>query len=110
MRLENTATAICRASLVQSDKSRRTRDRGAIRRADARFDLNAAFAFEAVQIAADAIRRANSNEPAAIHAALKTTDIKDHIVYGGPIRFDEKGQIPTLVLSCCKIKTAGRWS
>lgn len=63
---------------------------------DARFDLNAAFAFEAVQIAADAIRRANSNEPAAIHAALKTTDIKDHIVYGGPIRFDEKGQNPNI--------------
>ena len=63
---------------------------------DARFDLNAAFAFEAVQIAADAIKRANSNEPAAIHAALKSTDIKDHIVYGGPIRFDEKGQNPNI--------------
>jgi branched-chain amino acid transport system substrate-binding protein len=59
---------------------------------DARFDLNAVFAFEAVEIAADAIKRAKSNEPAAIHAALKTTDIADHISYGGPIRFDEKGQ------------------
>jgi branched-chain amino acid transport system substrate-binding protein len=59
---------------------------------DARFDLNAVFAFEAVEIAADAIKRAKSNEPAAIHAALKTTDITDHISYGGPIRFDEKGQ------------------
>jgi branched-chain amino acid transport system substrate-binding protein len=59
---------------------------------DARFDLNAAFAFEAVQIAADAVKRANSNEPAAIHAALNSTDIKDHIIYGGPIQFDEKGQ------------------
>jgi branched-chain amino acid transport system substrate-binding protein len=57
-----------------------------------RFDLNAAFAFEAVEIAADAIRRASSNEPAAIHAALKATDISDHIIYGGPIRFDAKGQ------------------
>jgi branched-chain amino acid transport system substrate-binding protein len=63
---------------------------------DARFDLNAAFAFEAVQIATDAIKRANSNEPAAIHAALKSTDIKDHIIYGGPIRFDEKGQNPNI--------------
>ena len=63
---------------------------------DARFDLNAAFAFEAVQIAADAVKRAKSNEPAAIYAALKTTDIKDHIVYGGPIRFDEKGQNPNI--------------
>jgi branched-chain amino acid transport system substrate-binding protein len=61
-----------------------------------RFDLNAAFAFEAVEIAADAIKRANSAEPAAIHAALKTTDISDHIIYGGPIRFDEKGQNPNI--------------
>jgi branched-chain amino acid transport system substrate-binding protein len=57
-----------------------------------RFDLNAAFAFEAVEIAADAIKRAKSAGPAAIHAALKATDIADHIIYGGPIRFDEKGQ------------------
>jgi branched-chain amino acid transport system substrate-binding protein len=57
-----------------------------------RFDLNAAFAFEAVEIAADALKRAKSSDPAAIHAALKTTDIADHIIYGGPIRFDAKGQ------------------
>ena len=57
-----------------------------------RFDLNAIFALEAVDIAADALKRAGSGDPAAIHAALKTTDIADHIVYGGPIRFDEKGQ------------------
>ena len=42
------------------------------------------------------MRRANSAEPAAIHAALKTTDIADHIIYGGPIRFDEKGQNPNI--------------
>ena len=63
---------------------------------DARFDLNAAFAFEAVQLAADAIKRAGSNQPAAIHAALKTTNIEDHIIYGGPIRFNEKGQNPNI--------------
>src|SRR5215217_313165 len=34
-----------------------------------RFDLNAAFAFEAVEIAANALRRANASDPAAIHAA-----------------------------------------
>jgi branched-chain amino acid transport system substrate-binding protein len=45
-----------------------------------RFDLNAAFAFEAVEIAADAIKRANSAQPGAIHAALKATDISDHIM------------------------------
>jgi branched-chain amino acid transport system substrate-binding protein len=61
-----------------------------------RFDLNAAFAFEAVEIAADALRRANASDPAAIHAALKATNIEDHIVFGGPIRFDEKGQNPNI--------------
>jgi branched-chain amino acid transport system substrate-binding protein len=61
-----------------------------------RFDLNAAFAFEAVEIAADALRRAQSSDPAAIHAALKSTNIEDHIIYGGPIWFDEKGQNPNI--------------
>jgi branched-chain amino acid transport system substrate-binding protein len=62
----------------------------------ARFDLNAAFAVEAVEIAADALKRAKSKDPAAIHAALKATNIEDHIVFGGPIRFDEKGQNPNI--------------
>ena len=61
-----------------------------------RFDLNVGFAFEAVEVAADAIKRAGSPDPAAIHAALKTTNITDHILYGGPIRFDEKGQNPNI--------------
>ncbi|MCX7686068.1 MAG: ABC transporter substrate-binding protein [Acetobacteraceae bacterium] len=57
-----------------------------------RFELNVGFSFEAMEIVADAIRRAGSGDPAALHAALRTTDIQDHIMYGGPIRFDEKGQ------------------
>jgi branched-chain amino acid transport system substrate-binding protein len=61
-----------------------------------RFDLNVGFAFEAVEVAADAIKRAGSPDPAAIHAALKATNITDHILYGGPIRFDEKGQNPNI--------------
>lgn len=57
-----------------------------------RFELNVGFSFEAIEIVADAIRRANSGDPAALHAALKTTNITDHIMYGGPISFDETGQ------------------
>ncbi len=57
-----------------------------------RFELNVGFSFEAMEIVADAVRRAGSGDPVAIHAALRTTDIADHIMYGGPIRFDEKGQ------------------
>jgi branched-chain amino acid transport system substrate-binding protein len=61
-----------------------------------RFDLNCAFAFEAVEIAADALKRAKSQEAAGIHAALKETNIADHIIIGGPIQFNEKGQNPNI--------------
>jgi branched-chain amino acid transport system substrate-binding protein len=57
-----------------------------------RFELNSTFSFEAVEIVADALKRAGSNKPDAIHAALKATDIKDHIATGGPIQFDAQGQ------------------
>jgi len=61
-----------------------------------RFELNVGFSFEAVQIAADAIRRAGSGDPAAIRAALAATNIEDHIMYGGPITFNETGQNPNI--------------
>ena len=57
-----------------------------------RFELNVGFSFEAAEIVADAVARAGSNEPQAIHAALKTTNITDHVMVGGPIQFDTKGQ------------------
>ena len=57
-----------------------------------RFELNVGFSYEAAIIVADAVRRAGTPEPAAIHAALRTTDIADHPMVGGPIRFDAKGQ------------------
>ena len=59
---------------------------------DKRFELNVGFSYEALIIVADAVKRAASAEPAAIQAALKTTDIADHVMAGGPIRFDAKGQ------------------
>lgn len=57
-----------------------------------RFELNVGFSYEATEILADAVARAGSGDPAAIHAALKATNITDHVMYGGPIQFDEKGQ------------------
>lgn len=57
-----------------------------------RFELNAAFTFEAVEIVADAIRRAGSSDSERLREALRTTNIADHITTGGPIQFDEKGQ------------------
>lgn len=56
------------------------------------FDLNVAFTFEAVWIAADAYRRAQSTEPEALREALATTSITERVVYGGPIAFDINGQ------------------
>jgi branched-chain amino acid transport system substrate-binding protein len=55
-------------------------------------ELNVGFSFEACLIAADAHRRAGSADPEAMVAALKETNIEGHVMVGGPIRFDEKGQ------------------
>jgi branched-chain amino acid transport system substrate-binding protein len=62
----------------------------------ARFELNSGFTFEAVEVMADALKRAKSADPAAIHAALKATKITDHVMYGGTIEFNEKGQNPNI--------------
>ena len=59
---------------------------------DSQFDLNVAFTFEAVWIAADAYRRAESSDPEALREALVTTHITERVVYGGPIAFDAQGQ------------------
>jgi branched-chain amino acid transport system substrate-binding protein len=59
---------------------------------DLRFELNSGFGWEGIQIVADAFQRAKSTKPADLHAALKQTKITDHVMYGGPIAFDAKGQ------------------
>ena len=55
-------------------------------------ELNAGFSFEAVLIAADAHKRAGSAEPGALAEALRATNIEQHVMIGGPIAFNEKGQ------------------
>jgi branched-chain amino acid transport system substrate-binding protein len=57
-----------------------------------RFELNVGFSYESIQIAADALTRAGSADPAAIREALANTYLEDHIMYGGPIEFSENGQ------------------
>ncbi len=59
---------------------------------DERFELNSGFGWEGVQIVADAFQRAKSTKPADMHASLKATNITNHVMYGGPITFDAKGQ------------------
>ncbi|MEM1046414.1 MAG: ABC transporter substrate-binding protein [Pseudomonadota bacterium] len=55
-------------------------------------ELNVGFSFEAVLIAADAFKRAGSADATALAEALRATKIEEHVMIGGPIAFDEKGQ------------------
>ncbi|HEX9491247.1 MAG TPA: ABC transporter substrate-binding protein [Stellaceae bacterium] len=55
-------------------------------------DIDAGFTFEGILICADAHKRAVSAKPEALVEALKATDIKDRVMLGGAIAFNEKGQ------------------
>jgi branched-chain amino acid transport system substrate-binding protein len=59
---------------------------------DQNMTLEIGFSFEGVLICADAAKRAGSTNPQALVEALKATNIKDRIMLGGPITFDEHGQ------------------
>jgi branched-chain amino acid transport system substrate-binding protein len=54
--------------------------------------LDAGFSFEGFLIVADAYKRAGSAKPEALVEALKATNIRDRIMIGGAITFNEKGQ------------------
>ena len=62
--------------------------------------LNVGFTFEAIMIAADAFKRAGTADGTQLADAIRQTDIAEHMMIGGPIRFDEKGQ-NTQVASAC---------
>jgi branched-chain amino acid transport system substrate-binding protein len=59
---------------------------------DGYFEINVGFTFEAVMIAADAYARAGSSAPDKLREALVTTKIEQHVMVGGAIEFDAKGQ------------------
>lgn len=61
-----------------------------------RLELNSGFGWEGMLVAADAYRRAKSAKPADLHGALRSTSIREHIMFGGPIAFNEKGQNPNI--------------
>ncbi len=59
-----------------------------------RFELdcfNAGFTFESLLVAADAFKRAGSTDGPTLMKAVKETSIKDHVMIGGPIAFNDKG-------------------
>ncbi|MCX7891485.1 MAG: ABC transporter substrate-binding protein [Burkholderiales bacterium] len=56
---------------------------------------NVGYTFDAIMIAADAFRRARTNDPKALAEAIRQTDIPvaQRMSLGGPIRFNAKGQV-----------------
>jgi branched-chain amino acid transport system substrate-binding protein len=58
--------------------------------------FNAGFTFEAALIAADAFKRAGTTNGPQLMEAIRQTNIAEHVMIGGPIRFDEKGQNPNI--------------
>ncbi len=62
--------------------------------------LNVGFTFEAIMIAADAFKRAGTTDGAPLADALRQTNITEHMMIGGPIRFDEKGQNTQIASAC----------
>lgn len=62
--------------------------------------FNVGFTFEGMLIAADGFKRAGTTNGAELMKAIRETNIKDHVMIGGPIKFDEKGQNPTIPSAC----------
>lgn len=55
-------------------------------------DINAGFTFEGLLVAAHAWLAAKSTKPDALMDALRKLKIDQHVIIGGPIQFDAKGQ------------------
>src|SRR6516162_10289092 len=54
--------------------------------------FNVGFTFEALLIAADGFKRAGTTNGPALMQAIRATEIAEHVMIGGPITFDDKGQ------------------
>lgn len=59
---------------------------------DELFELNVGFSFEAMMIAVDAFNRAKSTNGSALADAIRATSIEQHVMAGGILKFNEKGQ------------------
>ena len=62
--------------------------------------LNVGFTFEAILIAADAFKRAKSTDPKTLADAIRKTNITNKMSLGGPIKFNEKGQVEGIGSAC----------
>jgi len=62
--------------------------------------FNVGFTFDALMIAGDAFKRAGTTNGPELMKALKATNLVDHTMIGGPIKFDEKGQNNDIPSAC----------
>jgi branched-chain amino acid transport system substrate-binding protein len=62
--------------------------------------LNAGFTFEAILVAADAFKRARSTDPKTLRDAIRQTNITEKMMLGGPIKFNDKGQVEGIGSAC----------
>jgi branched-chain amino acid transport system substrate-binding protein len=62
--------------------------------------LNVGFTFEAILIAADAFKRAQSTDPKTLADAIRQTHITHKMMLGAPIQFNAKGQVEGIGSAC----------
>jgi branched-chain amino acid transport system substrate-binding protein len=62
--------------------------------------LNVGYTFEAILIAADAYKRAKSIDAPTLTEAIRTTEIKNRMMIGAPIKFNAKGQVEGNLSAC----------
>ena len=66
---------------------------------DRELNTNHTYSFEGMLIAVDAHKRAGSTESGKLIEAFRKTDIKDNVVTGPGVHFNEKGQNPDVKMS-----------
>ena len=62
--------------------------------------LNVGFTFESMMIIGDAVKRAGSTDGTALTAALRSTNITERMMLGGPIKFTAEGQNDDIGSAC----------
>ena len=62
--------------------------------------LNVGFTVEAMMVVGDAVKRAGSTDGTALANALRSTDITERMMIGGPIRFNGEGQCDEIASAC----------
>lgn len=62
--------------------------------------LNVGFTVEAMMVVGDAFKRAGSTDGTALANALRSTDITERMMLGGPIKFSAEGQNDDIGSAC----------